>query len=259
MFIALIAVHTPVNLFRSPQTMDISSVRFIYFDIDDTLLDHAAAAAGALQEAHGEFSGDIGHIPFKTFIERFHIENRAVWLAMARRELTPEEVKIQRFTRTLAHLTGESTESFNQIGKALSKTFLEHYGRFWQLFTGAEEALVAAENIAPVGLLSNGFPEQQHGKLRRFGWENRFAAVVLSADAGAMKPERAIFEYAGKAAGIDNPEELLYVGDTYETDVEGAKNAGWQTVWLNHGRVIEEGGAADLTVSSLEELLLFLR
>ncbi|GAB1429729.1 hypothetical protein MASR2M18_05610 [Ignavibacteria bacterium] len=239
--------------------MDISSVRFIYFDIDDTLLDHAAAAAGALQETHSKFSSDIGYIPFNAFIERFQIENSAVWLAMARRELTPEDVKLQRFTRTLAHLTGERAESFNQIGKALSKTFLEHYGQFWKLFAGAEEALTAAENIAPTGLLSNGFPEQQYGKLRHFGWENRFAAVVLSADAGAMKPERAIFEFAGNAAGIGSPNELLYIGDTYETDVEGAKNAGWQTIWLNHGNKAENGNSADLTVSSLKELPFFLK
>lgn len=239
--------------------MNFSAIRFIYFDIDDTLLNHSAAAEGALRGVHDEFSSHIGHIPAEKFIERFHIENSAVWLAMARRELTADEVKIHRFTRTLAHLTGEHPDALLHIGKMLSHSFLDRYGDYFVLHEAAEEVIEAAERLAPVGLLSNGFPEQQRRKLRYFGWEKRFAAVVLSADAGAMKPDKAIFDFARMKAGIDDAETLLYVGDNFETDVVGAANAGWQVVWVNHARQDAPENSACLTVDSLAELLAHLR
>lgn len=239
--------------------MDLSSAEFIYFDIDDTLLDHSAAAAGALLWMHSEFSQEIGHIPAEVFIERFHYENNILWKAMARREITPDEVKIHRFSSTLAHLLDEHPDTMRHIGTIMSRSFLERYSDYWQLCSGAEEAIAAAERKAPTGLLTNGFPEQQYGKLRRFGWEDRFAAVVISADAGSMKPDVAIFDYASRAAYIDNPAAIVYIGDSYDSDIAGAKNAGWQTIWLNHSDAEAPGNHADFIIKSLHELPALLR
>lgn len=239
--------------------MDLTSVGFIYFDIDDTLLDHSAAAAGALLWLHTEFSQEIGHIPAELFIERFHHENNILWKAMARREITADEVKIHRFSLTLAHLLDEHPDTMRHIGTIMSRSFLDRYGDYWQLHPAAEEAIIAAESIAPTGLLTNGFPEQQYGKLRRFGWENRFAAVVLSADAGAMKPDFAIFDYARRAACIDDPTSIVYIGDSYDSDIAGAKNAGWQTVWLNSANAKPPGNDADFIVKSLHEVVGLLK
>ncbi len=69
-----------------------------------------------------------------------------------------------------------------------------------------------------------------------------------------MKPDLAIFEYARCAAGTDNPAEIVYVGDSYDSDVAGAKNAGWQTVWLNPSGAEAAGDHADVTVKSLREV-----
>ncbi len=237
--------------------MNLSEIKFIYFDIDDTLLDQKAAATNTLLHLHNEFSEEIGHISADQFIERFHIENSAVWLAMARREMSPDDVKVQRFTRTLAHFGNEHHDVFQPIGTQLSSFYLDKYKEFWQLQENASDVIEAAERTAPVGLLSNGFPEQQYGKLRRFGWEKRFCSVVLSADAGAMKPDRQIFEFARNAVSIDNPSAMLYIGDSYETDIIGAKKAGWNAVWLNRNEADAKDNDADLTIASLSELLQY--
>jgi putative hydrolase of the HAD superfamily len=51
-------------------------------------------------------------------------------------------------------------------------------------------------------------------------------------DAGAAKPESAIFEEAVKRAGVA-PFEALHVGDHPELDIAGAKAAGLTTAWMN--------------------------
>jgi putative hydrolase of the HAD superfamily len=61
--------------------------------------------------------------------------------------------------------------------------------------------------------------------LDRVGLREAFAGVVTSADAGARKPDSAIFAPALALAGC-RAEEALHVGDTAEEDVEAARAAG---------------------------------
>lgn len=53
------------------------------------------------------------------------------------------------------------------------------------------------------------------------------------------------------------PEDTWYIGDTYESDVTGAKAAGWHTVWLNHRnrKCPAEVSEADVELRNGEELL----
>ena len=51
-----------------------------------------------------------------------------------------------------------------------------------------------------------------------------------------MKPSRAIFDAAWKAAGGARAVRKVYVGDSWETDVLGAKAAGWFPIFFDrHG------------------------
>lgn len=70
-------------------------------------------------------------------------------------------------------------------------------------------------------------------------------AVVTSADAGARKPDPAIFAGALAAAGCDAA-AALHVGDTPEEDVAGARAAGMHALFLDR-----EGGG---DIASLAEI-----
>ena len=100
---------------------------------------------------------------------------------------------------------------------------------------GAEEVLEHASREGVVGILSNGFRETQRAKIARFGLDRWVRHVVLSEDVGAMKPSRVIFDAAAKAAG-GGERRRLYVGDSFATDVVGAKAAGWFPILFDrHG------------------------
>ncbi|MVX59636.1 HAD hydrolase-like protein [Streptococcus danieliae] len=54
------------------------------------------------------------------------------------------------------------------------------------------------------------------------------------------------------------PKETLYIGDSFENDVEGKHKAGWSSVWFNHRhRPAPAGGECliDFEVHSPQELL----
>jgi putative hydrolase of the HAD superfamily len=110
---------------------------------------------------------------------------------------------------------------------------MDAYGRHWTLVPGAEEVLDHAARLGVAGILSNGFRETQRGKIARFSLERWVSHVVLSEEVGAMKPSRAIFDAAFRAAGAPKGARKVYVGDSFATDVLGAKAAGWFPIWFD--------------------------
>ena len=98
-----------------------------------------------------------------------------------------------------------------------------------------------------------------NANLQTIGIRHLFHGVVTAAEAGAPKPERQIFEVAIAEAGVA-PEEILHVGDHPETDIDGARQAGLRTAWIN--RTGEEWpehlDAPDAVVSTISELRTLL-
>ena len=82
------------------------------------------------------------------------------------------------------------------------------------------------------------------------GLLEQVAGVVTSADAGAAKPDRRIFERGLELAGA-RPEEAVHVGDSVENDVAGARALGIRPVLVARDGAAPEGVEA---VDSLAEL-----
>ena len=82
--------------------------------------------------------------------------------------------------------------------------------------------------------------------LERCGIERMLDGVVTSAEAGARKPDPAIFTVALELAGCEAG-EALHVGDTAEEDVAGARAAGIRPLLIDR-----DGSDGD--ISSLEEI-----
>ena len=118
----------------------------------------------------------------------------------------------------------------------VSAFYISAYNRHWRLIEGAEDVLAHAAELGVVGILSNGFRQTQRAKIARFGLDRWVRHVILSEDVGAMKPSRAIFDAAWQAAGGET-RRRVYVGDSFATDVVGAKEAGWFPIFFDrHGK-----------------------
>jgi FMN phosphatase YigB (HAD superfamily) len=85
--------------------------------------------------------------------------------------------------------------------------------------TGAVEAVAAANEGGPVGLLSNcAVPELVDRTLRRSTLDPAsFDAIVASVDCGWRKPDPRAFATIADRLGVDSG-DLVVVGDTPETD-----------------------------------------
>jgi len=59
-----------------------------------------------------------------------------------------------------------------------------------------------------------------------------FDYIVTSEDCKAYKPRREVFEKALSLVGLSGT-EVLYVGDSFNSDVRGAKGQGMPVLWIN--------------------------
>jgi len=92
------------------------------------------------------------------------------------------------------------------------------------------DVMPALEQLAgdfPVIAVTNG-----NANLDAIGIRHLFHAVVAAADAGFAKPARPIFDKAIARAGC-RPEQVLHVGDHPQIDIDGAREAGLRTAWIN--------------------------
>lgn len=129
---------------------------------------------------------------------------------------------------------------------------MQRYRDHWQWVDGAYDAFHEIREKYPVGLITNGFAETQKEKIRCFELED-LSHVIISEDYGVMKPHPLIFDVATEKAEKERA-EILYVGDSWVSDIEGGRTAGWQTAWFT-ARVEEIKPGADLTFNSFDELL----
>jgi 2-haloacid dehalogenase/putative hydrolase of the HAD superfamily len=83
------------------------------------------------------------------------------------------------------------------------------------------------------GILSNADDENIAGALRINNLQVEF--VVTSESVRSYKPAPQIFLHALDRLGC-RPEEVLYVGDTPEDDIVGAKGVGMRAAWVNRRR-----------------------
>jgi putative hydrolase of the HAD superfamily len=81
-----------------------------------------------------------------------------------------------------------------------------------------------------LGIISNASPALPE-TLRKTGIAEYLDTIVCSADVGAEKPHPKIFRVAMARSGI-TPERALHVGDSYEEDYLGARNAGLHALLL---------------------------
>jgi putative hydrolase of the HAD superfamily len=106
-------------------------------------------------------------------------------------------------------------------------------------------------------LITNGFEEIQQKKINYSGIANYFDVMISSEKAMSPKPNAAIFEYAMKVTNASK-EKSLMIGDHFDVDVMGAKNAGMDQVYFNPNKRDDNDGSATYEVACLSELFEIL-
>lgn len=220
--------------------------RFIFIDLDDTLLDFGAAEAVALRGAYE----DMGVPVMPELLDRYHQINLGVWEAYERGEISREALLVERhrqlFTEFGVPLDPEAVEA--EYRRRLG---IGHY-----FIPGAVELLDYLKGRGyHLYLASNGVADTQNSRLDSAGIRPYFEDIFISENTGFHKPEKEYFDYCfARIPGFD-PSQALLIGDSLTSDVRGGKAAGIRTCWLNPlGKTAPPELWPDYEVRRLEEL-----
>ena len=121
-------------------------------------------------------------------------------------------------------------------------------------FADAQPAIDALRPHFRLALLSNADDDFLTECLARN--DLRFNTVVTSEQAGAIKPNPAIFHYLARKLDVA-PGNVLYAGDNPIPDVLGPVRAGMKCAWVNRNGMRKPRNVPqpDVRVRSLEELV----
>jgi GTP pyrophosphokinase len=222
--------------------------RWILFDADGTLFDYERAEDVALETTFCE-SG-LGYTPARA--EAYKAINGQIWTEFEEGEVTPDQIKVERFLRLFAILDIEAD------AEAFAYQYLHNLGQQATLIEGAEQVIQALVEGGEVrlALITNGLRDVQRARLARSPLRDSFAQVVISEEVGAAKPAAKIFDVAFQGMGYPERHEVLIVGDSLSSDMQGGSDYGIDTCWYNPGhRPRPPGTTICYEIHALHEVL----
>ncbi len=213
----------------------------IFFDFDDTLYDTQGNSDIALRKLYDERHWEEIMPPFEDFDKAYVETNVDVWTQYTDGKIDRDTLIEERFRRPVVKMIEERGGDASWVTPEACLEMSDRYGDIISLELGiVDGAKELVEYLTGksyrLHLCSNGFHEVQYRKLLSSGLKDFFKTVVLSEDAGANKPRKEFFDYAFRMTGAKT-ETTIMVGDNYRTDIEGAMNAGLDTILFNRWQI----------------------
>jgi 2-haloacid dehalogenase len=199
---------------------------WLLFDADGTLFDYDRAERAALEQALGR----IG-VPFDpACLATYRQINQALWQGVEKGEITPGVVKVRRFELFLEAL------GFAHPPAALSASYLECLANCSELVADAASVLSALASSYRIAILTNGLTVVQRGRLARSAIRHHVSEIIISEEIGAAKPAKEFFDTAFARLGHPSKREVLMIGDSWASDIQGAVQYGIDACWYNPAR-----------------------
>ncbi len=251
---------------KSHWNFDMKQYKAVFIDWDDTIGDFIGAAKMALHEMYDKYHLDDYFASHEEFVSLYKPHNIELWDKYGKDLVTKEYLSFDRFFFPLMHgsrvgerlkVKGERQE-VAALAEQLSEDFLNMTTARFSLLEGAEELVRYLAAKYPLTVVTNGFVEVQYEKFDKSGLRDCFAHIVLSEEVGCQKPNPRIFEEALRMNGLQ-AEDVVMIGDSWNSDIQGAINAGIDQIWIRKSKdPLPEGQSATYLVQSLSEVMEIL-
>ncbi len=198
-------------------------LRAVLFDLDGTLCRYRITTADALAQTLtraglpadtlGDLSTAAAH-----YLELWHEEEK-------------RDGPLPFRTRIWTRLLAEHGIDDPALARTLGDAYIGIRLPTLELDPNAPALLTSLRRRFRLGLLTNGPGEVQWPKIDKLSLAPWFDAITVAGDVGIYKPDPRAFAIILSQLG-ERPERALYIGDSYQMDVVGAKRAGLRCVWV---------------------------
>jgi len=241
--------------------MDKAKIRAVVFDYGNTLVEFGRAQVEKCDAALGEGVAALYGAPDMARLCAIRTRNR-----LAPYQGDPPEYRENDLNAITTDLVRElyDREPSKEEVAALIRVRFEVFVSVIECAESVRQMLGRLKRTYRLGVASN-YPGGRsiRASMDKVGLTEYFDAVLVSGDLGLIKPHPLVFETIAKQLDA-KPEEILFVGDNWLADIQGAKRAGMHaaltTQWERAEKFEPQPGDIDpdLTVAALTDLEKYL-
>jgi putative hydrolase of the HAD superfamily len=222
----------------------------LFFDLDHTIWDFELNSKETLWDLHLKYELEAKGINnFDEFYSIYSVHNHKLWDRYSKGFIKQEELRWKRIYLSLL----DYKIADEALSKEMSVDYLTILPDKKNLFPYTIEILEYLKNKDyTMHLITNGFESVQFKKIKNSNLADYFTEVITSEASNSLKPNKEIFEYALKVSNA-NVETSIMIGDNEDADIQGAINAGMDSIFVNHLQ-IQPTVPATHTITHLKEL-----
>ena len=225
--------------------------KVLLFDIDDTLLDFDKAETAAIIECFEKY-----HIKYDDKVVKHYKDiNLSYWKMFEKGLTTIPNLMVDRF-RTLLSLYQKDlvpkAPEFNEY--YLSRLNLKN-----DIIEGADIVIKELKKKYQIYPASNGVGPTQVERVESSKLKGLFDKYYISGFIGYQKPQKEFFDYIMNDLKDIKKEEILIIGDSLTSDINGGINYGIDTCFFNYRNKDKGNIIPTMEIKNLKELIKILK
>lgn len=224
-------------------------LKAIFLDMDETLCDTSGANQQALltmqalaQQLYPSIDAAAFAREYLAGIYRNYPERYAQLLEPIEDEKT---FRLKLVDLILGDLGIDAPEA--KQSEQLQSCFDEHREQAFDFFPGVREWLIRLRKHYRLIVITNGPEFSQISKIESVDMSAYVDAIIIGGQEPEQKPAVSIFQKAMRLAQCQ-PHECLHIGDSLPADIQGANNAGIQSIWIQGEQAEPQVGDAKASV-----------
>jgi len=232
--------------------MQLSPIKAVYFDLDNTLVHRQHSIRRYAQRFLSDFESSLMPVSQDAVVSIVMAADHGGYL--------PADAPHPTVMECVAHALSDELDWNAPVA---TETIVDHWCE--QLpkqsvpMPGAEGVIDRLKTDGYfVGIISNGRQESREATLNAMPFKDDIEQMLASSGVGIKKPDARLFHLALDEAGW-RQEECCYIGDHPRNDYFGARDAGLTPIWLRgfHSWP-EELDSPDRMIRRLDDVLAFL-
>lgn len=216
-------------------------MKAVFFDFGGTLMDAESDRRAHLEIVERVKARYSVEQSLDELVRRFEHALFAYSSERAKKWIRAEKI----ITEFFQLLVGEKLDT-----RWLWNTYFNAHKTHCKLFPDAKSTIEKMKELAlHTGIISDIDDEYFFFQTQQFSMDGMFNSITTSDQVGVGKPNPKIFKVALAKAECD-PGEAVYVGDSFEKDIVGARTVGMRTIWYRGSNP----ESADWVVQELSEI-----
>ncbi len=206
------------NMMRFNRAIDQAKV--LSFDLDDTLYNNHPIIKAALQAQHN----------YLQTLPAWREQDHGFWLRC-------RNAVIKQMPALINDVTELRKQALTHAMKLIGED-IQHAKNAYDAFATARSQIVVSDDVlALLDALRSKYRliaiTNGNVDVNKFNLKGQFEQVLMAGPDGDAKPRRALFDNAASTLQVAH-HDIIHIGDSLDTDVQGANNAGCRSVWLNN-------------------------